>query len=271
MPRPPAPPPRGILERASPDGVLEHRRVLPSPTLAPCIAHFWWVRWDLRSPFVAETLPHPSVHVLFERSSPRTIKSEVSGVPTGGFARQLRGTGVVFGIKFRPAAFQPVLGAPMSTLTDRVVPLKALFLEAAAPMARGVHACLRDASLERATSVAEGFLERVLPVLPSEVVRLRDLVERLATDRAITRVEDAAALVSLDVRTLQRRFAKFVGVSPKWVIQRYRLHEAAAQLARPDAPSLGALAASLGYFDQPHFVRDFKAVVGHPPGQYARR
>jgi AraC-like DNA-binding protein len=52
------------------------------------------------------------------------------------------------------------------------------------------------------------------------------------------------------------------------VIKRYRLHEAAARLG--GAVDMAALALELGYFDQAHFIRDFKAVVGQPPGRYAR-
>ena len=80
----------------------------------------------------------------------------------------------------------------------------------------------------------------------------------------------AAAISKLDARTLQRRFASRVGVSPKWVVQRYRLHEAAALLARGER-TLAAIAADLGYFDQAHFTRDFKAVVGAPPRAYINR
>lgn len=59
-------------------------------------------------------------------------------------------------------------------------------------------------------------------------------------------------------------------MSPKWVIQRYRLHEAAAQLTSGRPPTLAALAAALGYFDQAHFARDFKSIVGAAPSAYRR-
>jgi AraC-like DNA-binding protein len=75
----------------------------------------------------------------------------------------------------------------------------------------------------------------------------------------------------MNKRTLQRLFAKYVGVSPKWVIQRYRLHEAAEQLAAGSSIGQAALAADLGYSDQAHFVRDFKSVVGMTPLAYARQ
>jgi AraC-like DNA-binding protein len=52
------------------------------------------------------------------------------------------------------------------------------------------------------------------------------------------------------------------------VIRRYRLHEAAEQLKGPDPPPLAALAAALGYADQAHFARDFKAVVGRTPAVF---
>ena len=73
------------------------------------------------------------------------------------------------------------------------------------------------------------------------------------------------------MRTLERRFRRLVGVSPKWVVKRYRLIEAAERLREDPGASIARLAAELGYFDQPHFVRDFKALVGEPPGRYKRR
>jgi AraC-like DNA-binding protein len=71
-------------------------------------------------------------------------------------------------------------------------------------------------------------------------------------------------------RALQRLFSEYVGVGPKWVIQRLRLHEAIAQVQQGHAVSWAALAQSLGYFDQAHFIADFRRLVGRTPAQYAR-
>lgn len=51
------------------------------------------------------------------------------------------------------------------------------------------------------------------------------------------------------------------------MLARYRLHDAAAALDA-GADDLAALAASLGWFDQAHFSRDFRAVVGTTPSAY---
>jgi AraC-like DNA-binding protein len=54
------------------------------------------------------------------------------------------------------------------------------------------------------------------------------------------------------------------------VIQRYRLNEAAEELATGESISQSELALTLGYSDQAHFIRDFKSIVGVSPAAYAR-
>jgi AraC-like DNA-binding protein len=254
--------PRGILRRKALAGRIAHERFAPSAVLEPFVAHFWTVRWDLRGepPFLVETLPHPCVHVTFEKG-----RAQVGGITTKRFKRRLRGQDRVFGIKFRPGAFQPFYRAPLARLTDRIVSLRAVFGRESDALKGAI---LSEKDVRRCVTLAEAFLEERVPAMPVVLAGLRDLVERLATDQSITRVEQAAAIAGMDVRKLQRRFNAAIGVSPKWVIQRYRLHEAAAQLAQENAPDMASLALQLGYFDQSHFITDFKAVVGRPPGEY---
>jgi AraC-like DNA-binding protein len=89
-------------------------------------------------------------------------------------------------------------------------------------------------------------------------------------DASIRKVEDILHRTGTTKRSLQRLFEQYVGASPKWVIQRYRLHEAAERL-KAGSVSGSRLALELGYADQAHFIRDFKAIVGISPGAYARR
>ena len=73
----------------------------------------------------------------------------------------------------------------------------------------------------------------------------------------------------MSVRTIQRRFREYVGVGPKWVLQRYRLHDAAERMAGGQVADWPQLALDLGYFDQAHFINDFSAAIGTPPAEYA--
>ncbi|MFJ9812726.1 DUF6597 domain-containing transcriptional factor [Streptomyces sp. NPDC101158] len=99
------------------------------------------------------------------------------------------------------------------------------------------------------------------------------LVDLVRTDRGMRRVSDLARSAGLSSRSLQRLFAAHVGVGPKWVILRYRIHEALERAEAGSAtapPDWARLAAELGYSDQAHLVRDFTATVGVPPTTYAR-
>ncbi|MFC8598674.1 helix-turn-helix domain-containing protein, partial [Isoptericola sp. NPDC057191] len=84
-------------------------------------------------------------------------------------------------------------------------------------------------------------------------------------------VGDLAALAGTTPRSLQRLFAHWVGVSPKWVLQRHRVHLAADLIAAEPARPLADLAAAVGYYDQAHLTTDFARALGMPPAAYARR
>ena len=84
----------------------------------------------------------------------------------------------------------------------------------------------------------------------------------MLTAPAAIRVSDAAREHGLSTRALQRLFSRYIGAGPKWVLQRYRLHEAAERIAAGDRGDWAQVAAELGYADQADFIRDFRALVG---------
>jgi AraC-like DNA-binding protein len=86
----------------------------------------------------------------------------------------------------------------------------------------------------------------------------------------LLRVDELTAESGIGARRLQRLFAEYVGVGPKWVIRRYRMQEAAERAGTGTEVDWAALSAELGYADQAHFTRDFSPVIGVSPGQYAR-
>ena len=193
--------------------------------------------------------------------------SRISGIARARFTRMLEGQGGVFAVKFRPGGFYPFAGFPISSLSDRTVELAEVFGTAGEKLDRAV---LAEDTDEGRVAVIETFLRNRRPAPDANVTRLSEMVYAVARERGILKVEDLVQRYGVNKRTLQRLFAKYVGVSPKWVIQRYRLHEAAERLAADREVGQAALALSLGYTDQAHFVRDFKATVGTSPAAYAR-
>jgi AraC-like DNA-binding protein len=100
--------------------------------------------------------------------------------------------------------------------------------------------------------------------------RSRFLCRRCPRDKRSRRwCHELARRFETGTRRLQRIFAEYVGASPKWVIRRYRMQDAAAK-AGAGKVAWARLAADLGYSDQAHFSRDFAANVGVTPSEYSR-
>ena len=119
------------------------------------------------------------------------------------------------------------------------------------------------------TALAEALLGSVLPSRDPVAEQVAHMVACITADPALRRVDKLAAASGLTARNLQRLFADYVGVSPKWVMRRARLHEAAERADSGEQVDWAELAASLGYADQAHLTRDFTATIGIPPTRYA--
>ena len=145
-----------------------------------------------------------------------------------------------------------------------MLPLTAVFGPAGDALAGAVRA-----EADAPFAVMEEFLRARLPAPDPQLDVLAAIVRTMLEDPGVVRVDELAARHAMSPRTLQRLFRRYVGVSPKWVLQRYRLHEAAERIAEGRDGDWAATALDLGYFDQAHFIRDFKALVGASPAQYA--
>lgn len=256
--------PRGILNQRAGAGKFHLTLHPPSADLAFYVEHYWIVAWDLRGqePYRQEVLAHPSVHLVVERGA-----SRIFGIATGRFIRQLAGAGQVFGVKFRPGAFHAFLHSSVTQLTDRALEFPMIFGMESTGLEEAVLSCDDDAA---AIGRVESFLRSRSPERDARIATINAIVARISADRSITQVNDVAQRFNISTRSLQRLFREYVGIGPKWVIGRYRLHEAAEQLAADAVADEKNLALALGYFDQAHFISDFKASVGRTPVEYAR-
>jgi AraC-like DNA-binding protein len=93
----------------------------------------------------------------------------------------------------------------------------------------------------------------------------------MLANRSLLTVGAVGERHGLTPRTLQRLFTHYVGVGPKWVLARYRMHDAVTDIDDGYAGTFTDLAHRYGWYDQAHFIRDFTALVGVTPGQYRDR
>jgi AraC-like DNA-binding protein len=255
---------RGIV---APDAGMQRFRLdrfPPSRDVGRLVDRYWVVTWDLRGlpSHTQHVFAHPVVNVTFQDGGPGLV----TGVSTAMSSQTLSGAGRVLGIMFRPAGFRPLLRRPLSTIRDAELSWSAVVGQAADDdLARAVAAAPDGEAMAKAADVA---LRRFVPARPQSWERTAALVERIAVDPVLLTVEDVAREAGATARQLQRRFADHVGISPKAVIRRYRLYEAAERVRGGGRVDWADVAASLGYSDQAHLTRDFTASFGLPPGRY---
>lgn len=253
----------GILRHSPPPGAYHHRRYAPPGVLADWVEHFWLEDWQFEAsvPQTREVLPHPNVHLVFVPG-----RSRIYGVQLRRFVRQLTDKGRIFGIKFRTGAFYPFLRKPVSLLANTSIMATEVFPDAT-DTERALLSCREDVKMVRAAS---RFLVAHLPPTDPRADSARLAVEEIARDRDMTRLEHLVARSGIRERTLQRLFGRYVGASPRWTIKRYRIYEALESMAAGTQAQWADLAQKLGYFDQAHFINDFRRLVGCTPTEYAR-
>ncbi|MGI5485634.1 AraC family transcriptional regulator [Microtetraspora malaysiensis] len=252
---------RGWVNPSAGLNAFDFVRQAPSPEISAYVEHFWVVTWtELAEPYEQRIVSHPTVNMTIAQDFHR-----IAGVIKGGFSYTMRGSGRVLGMRFHPGGFRPFLGGPVSQLTGRFMEISEMYGAAGATLVEQV---LAEPDAQAAIALTETFLLSLGPnqdPLTEEVAALVGIVE---SDVSVTRVDELAARSGRSVRSLQRLFRDYVGIGPKWVIRRYRLHEAAERVYQ--GLDLATLAAELGYTDQAHLTRDFTAAVGMPPAAYAR-
>lgn len=266
----------GILR---PDRLARHVELVRAPadpSVERWVENHWALRWDLPEGvrFPSQVVPHPTVSLTAEFAThPR------AGFPPGGpvvltgsvtrrFDVEVEGRGRVVGLRFRPGGLAALTGRSARDLVDRVVPARRL-------LPPRLCAALADRDLAedlaRWGAVADAGLADLAAEADPRHAMVLDIVADMLQDRSLVKVEAVAARHGFTTRTLQRLFAHYVGVGPKQVLARYRMHDAITDLDGGDGASIADLAVRYGWYDQAHFTRDFTALVGLTPAQYRDR
>ncbi|WP_110803434.1 helix-turn-helix domain-containing protein [Mycolicibacterium setense] len=187
----------------------------------------------------------------------------IAGAGTTSYVTQIDPSQTVLTIHFRPGGASAFLPAPLHELEDSCVDLEGIWGQ--------------DGSVLRARLVdASSMRERVAAVESFLLARMRSrdpavtAVLQAAERHPSLRVAEACALTGLSARRLIASFRSEVGLTPKTYL-RVRRFQAAMRLLDAGGVRGAQIAADLGYFDQAHFVREFRSFTAMTPTQYSRR
>lgn len=256
-----------------------YQQVKPCATLQPYIQCFWCLDSKTEAGSIDTLFPRGSLEWVFNLGS-ATLVSVVNGQPlatprtellgqlTAAYSVQVLGRNVLLGVRFEPHAAGLFLRSSVASLSNAITDLGDVF---SADTPRLQQQLLEAPTWSARIAHLERFLLGTLDQAHSRTPAFRALdfaLRRLLARPHNGTLAAVAAECGISTRHLQRLFRSYVGMSPVHFLKVVRLQRSLAGLHRsPD--SLTAVAYASGYFDQSHFIRDFKAFTGLTPSQYA--
>ena len=257
---------------------MVYREFPPSAALRPFVDRLWFLE-GAANEIAAEPIPpdgHTEIIVhaadpFVEVAADGATRTQAAVLLAGQATRAVRvrptGFARMVGARLRPHGARAWFRVPQHELTDRVVDLGGLDRTLARRLADDV------AGRETSDAMAAA-LDRVLGragALEDNGPDAAGAAVALAFDRGgLARVPELAARAGMGSRQLERLFQDRVGISPKQLLRIVRFQHV-LRAVRRGAPDAGwaDLAAAHGFSDQSHFIRDFKAFVGAPPGSWS--
>lgn len=243
-----------------------HRYAAPAD-VTDLVRRFWVPVWSVPAgeQAVQRVLQYPVALAVVTPTYAR-----FTGVARGISSTVLEGDGWAVGVMFQPAAGSLLTGGSMADWTDRADAIARAVGPAGDDVVRRVRAAMADdphdpdAHIVATEALAD--LARAVAPVDDEGRLVNGMVARVEEDTTITDVAGLCAATDLSERALQRLTRRRLGLTPRWLVQRRRLHEACERL-RTGHAGIADIAAELGYADQPHLTRDVRTVTGLTPGQ----
>ncbi|HYF30252.1 MAG TPA: helix-turn-helix domain-containing protein [Chitinophagaceae bacterium] len=164
--------------------------------------------------------------------------------------------------RFLPDGLLPFLNRPVSELENKAVSLEDLFNEHGKKLEQEV---LQAADNQQRIKIIEAFLLSRLTD-PSTIDNItKDCVSVIIQSRGQVGVVELAGKLKINRRNMERKFMSVIGMSPKQLSRVVRLQATLKMLEQRQFTSLTSLAYENGYYDQAHFIRDFKEFTGISP------
>ena len=250
----------------------------------PCIALSAYVKcyWKLEHNYIPDIpeciLPDGCIEMIFhyEDKYRSTINGHLADQPdnivvgqiTQAIHLQPTGKTGILAIRFYPWGLYALTGIPADELTDR-------FAEAEIVLGRelrGVNQRIRECKAAERLNIVEHFLLSLLRKqkrsVAEQVTRIAPLLGQLKKAGGNTPVAEMANSANLSLRQFNRTINKITGISPKQLSRITRLQGFLQKYQPSSGQTLTHVLYDCGYYDQAHFIREFKDISGKNPSQF---
>ena len=169
------------------------------------------------------------------------------------------------GIHFEPVALCQLLRLSLNEITDTAVPVDELRDKDYLPVIEKV---IRINDIPKCISTLEKFF--LGKSLKSEIgiIEVDCAIDYLRKSRGNIHISDIADKLCISTRSLERKFMQYVGLTPKQFAKIIRLNGILNLVGSAGICKLTDIAYQFGYFDQMHFIKDFKSYIGENPASF---
>jgi AraC-like DNA-binding protein len=238
--------------------VGEYFEIAPPPRLSTYVECFWWLR-SSEGDMDHRVLPDACTDLIFSTLNGR-VRGSAVGFMTRAIVSPLAPREEIFGVRFRPAMSHGILRIPVSMLTDVIVDLESLW----GKQARALEQRLADArSHQERIGCIESVLEPGGPPTPVQRAALW-----VVENRGDASAAELARHAGLSARQFRRLCIEQTGVGPKMLCRIVRFRNAANDVLHR-AANWADFALDHGYYDQAHFINEFREFCGVTPAEYA--
>jgi len=203
----------------------------------------------------------------FYRGEEKECWAKVIGQITQPLTMKAKGRGRSFGIWFWPHTFSLFSGFSVNELNDKAIALGNIFSQRFIDFVKN---SMYENDIESLVRETNSCLSKKLRV-PSNLIKERitaHAVRYIVNEKANSNLDKLVTDCNISNRYLQKMFLERIGVSPKFFIRITRFQHALQHLAKYRTVSLTDLAYQAGYYDQAHFIREFKEFTGTSPSQF---
>ena len=249
----------------------------PSDDLSALVRCYWTLESPKESTPERNTIvPDGTMKMIFHYGDPYCHYPEgspcvtlprcfVIGQLTKPYTVQPTGKTGIFFVCFHPNGFSPFAAFPIKEMENTAVPLNKLFGQEGDRLGHQI-VCANSTS-ER-IALAEDFLVRRITQKHTIDEIVRSTVESILTANGQLSVEDLSKRNHINRRQLVRKFSSSVGLSPKQLSKTIRLQATLKMLLTRNVESFTNLAHENEYFDQAHFIKEFKEFTGVTPKEF---
>ncbi|HCQ89929.1 MAG TPA: hypothetical protein DIU45_09525 [Clostridium sp.] len=246
-----------------------YKEYKPSEELKPYICCYWYLKTnkDIDGDYYIRVLPDGCINLVFsDYNKPFDDNSLLIGLNKKPSCFVIKNHRELFGIRLYPGTSGLIFNCPASEFLDKTIPLKYFWGDILLKI---------NNELSKKIFIYDK-IELIEAYIKSLLINKMDLKLDPIVQNSLNYIYDAKGQVSVNEiannlnissKSLFRKYNNWIGISPKLFCRIVRFQNTLKDITSLKEMPLCELALENGYYDQPHFIKEFKEFYGNCPSE----